>query len=153
MKRFIACVIFIVIAYLPAVIGSQFLPGSWYGTLQKPIWTPPGWIFGPVWTMLYLMIGISGFLAWEKGDPEKRFRPFTVYGLQLLANTLWSWLFFGLHRPGFALVDLFLLWLLVLINIALFAGRSRTSAWLLMPYFAWLTFAGALNWAIFRLNP
>jgi tryptophan-rich sensory protein len=152
MKRFARAVVFIAVAYLPALFGAQFLPGPWYEALRKPAWTPPGWIFGPVWTLLYLMIGIAGFLAWEKGGPGGRFRPFAIYGLQLLANALWSWLFFGLHRPGLALTDLVLLWLLLLVNIALFAGRSKAAAWLLAPYLGWITFAGALNLAVFRLN-
>lgn len=144
--------VFILIGLLPALAGLFFRPGEWYARLAKPEWTPPGWVFGPVWTVLYLTIGIAGYLAWSAGAAQQRTFPFTVYGLQLALNGLWSWLFFGLHRPGLALLDLVGLWVLILLNMALFYRLSRVSAALLVPYFLWVSFAGLLNGAIYRLN-
>jgi tryptophan-rich sensory protein len=145
-------VLFLVLAFLPAVFGGLFGPGEWYRGLAKPSWTPPGWLFGPVWTMLYLSIGIAGYLAWGASDGRPRALPFTVYGLQLLLNALWSWLFFGLHRPGLAFADIVALFLLVVLNVALFLPISRAAGLLLAPYAAWVAFASALNHGIWRMN-
>ena len=145
-------VIFLVIAFVPAVFGGLFGPGDWYRSIAKPSWTPPGWLFGPVWTLLYLMIGVAGYLAFGQTDGRVRTIAFTVYGLQLLLNALWSWLFFGLERPGLAFVDIVALLALIGLNIALFLPISRTAGLLLVPYALWVTFASALNLSIWRLN-
>jgi translocator protein len=144
--------VFVVIAFVPAVFGGLFGPGDWYRGIAKPSWTPPGWIFGPVWTLLYLMIGISGHLAFSQSDGRQRTVAFGVYGLQLLLNALWSWIFFGLNRPGLAFFDIAALLGLILLNIVLFLPISRMAGLLLVPYALWVTFASALNFSIWRLN-
>ena len=145
-------VIFVVIAFVPAAFGGLFGPGDWYRGVAKPGWTPPGWLFGPVWTLLYLMIGVAGYLAFGQCDGRTRTIAFTVYGLQLLLNALWSWLFFGLQRPGLAFVDIVALLALIGLNIAVFLPISRAAGLLLVPYALWVTFASALNLSIWRLN-
>ena len=152
-KRIGLAALFIGIAFLPALSAVFVKTDGWYAmVLDKPSWNPPSWIFGPVWTALYFMIGLAGYLAWTNGGHEGRRRAFTAYGLQLLANGLWSWLFFGLHRIGWAMADLVLLWFLILRCAGLFRRRSLLSARLLMPYFYWVSFAGILNAAIMLLN-
>ena len=144
--------LFLVIAFVPAVFGGIFGPGDWYASLSKPPWTPPGWLFGPVWTLLYLMIGVAGHLAYGQCDGRQRAIAFGVYGLQLLLNALWSWLFFGLERPDLAFVDIVALLGLIVLNIVLFLPISRAAGLLLVPYALWVAFASALNFSIWRLN-
>ncbi len=130
---------------------------SWYPSLRKPSFTPPGAAFGPVWTTLYAMMGIAVYLATrgtqagqESGSSVARARG--LFGLQLGLNALWSILFFGLRSPLAALVDLVALWVAILLTIVAFARRSRVAAALMGPYLAWTTFAGVLNAAIWWLN-
>ena len=153
MKKTWTLLLFIVIAFLPSLSAVFVETGGWYAAvLDKPSWNPPDWIFGPVWTALYLMIGLAGYFAWTRGGRENRRAVFTVYGAQLLVNGLWSWLFFGLHRIGWAMGDLVLLWILILLCIVTFRQRSCLAGWLLIPYFLWVSFAGILNAAIMLLN-
>ncbi|KPJ62213.1 MAG: hypothetical protein AMS15_04680 [Planctomycetes bacterium DG_23] len=151
MKKIVLFLGFVVIAFLPAVAGRFFTPGEWYYELQKPTWTPPSWVFGPVWTFLYFLMAISGYLAWS-GSSGRRSVPFVVYGIQLFLNALWSVIFFGLHSPGLAFGDLVVLWFAILGNVVLFWRINRASGYLLIPYFLWTSFAGMLNLAIWKLN-
>jgi translocator protein len=134
-----------------ALFGGMFTPGDWYASLEKPSWNPPGWVFGPVWTILYVMIAIAGWLAWRGRDRSRL--PITLWGGPLLLNALWSWLFFGLERPGFAFVDIVILWLLIAAFIVSAWRISRPASLLFVPYALWVGFAAALNFAIWRLNP
>ena len=135
-----------------AAFASQFEPGAWYRTLAKPGWTPPGWLFGPVWGVLYLAMGVSAWLVWRQRSSKNISRPLTLYVAQLALNGLWSWLFFGRQLIGMALVDLFLLVLLIAITITSFMKVSRPAGILLIPYLLWVCFATALNLQIWRLN-
>lgn len=143
--------IFIALVFLAALVGTQFGPGPWYAALQKPSWTPPSWLFGPVWTVLYLAIAIAGWLIWRTKRPAVA-KPMLCWGVQLLLNGLWSYLFFGLQRPGLALIDIVLL--LVAIGCFIVQARavSAPAAWLFVPYMLWVGFATALNFAIWQLN-
>ncbi|NOU35757.1 MAG: tryptophan-rich sensory protein [Kiritimatiellaceae bacterium] len=152
MKKAGLVLLFIGIAFLPALSAVFVNIGGWYEALNKPSWNPPSWIFGPVWSTLYLMIGLAGYLAWTRGCREERRAVFTAYGAQLLLNALWSPVFFGLHRPDSALIVLTLLWFSILICIGAFSQRSRLAAWLMIPYFLWVSFAGALNTVIAAMN-
>jgi len=125
---------------------------TWYAALAKPSWTPPGGLFGPVWTLLYLMMGTAAWLVWRKEGPSGARLALGLFLAQLLFNGLWSWIFFGLHRPGLALLDLALLWAGILATIRAFRLVSPAAAWLMAPYLAWVSFAGLLNAAIWRLN-
>jgi tryptophan-rich sensory protein len=136
-----------------AVAGSQFRPGAWYAALEKPAWTPPDWLFAPVWTALYVAIAVAGWLVWRGGASPRRSAALGFWVAQLLLNALWSWLFFGLHRPGLALVEIAALWLAIL-GFALAAWPvKRLATVLFVPYALWVGYAAALNLALWRLNP
>lgn len=127
--------------------------GTWYQGIQRPEWNPPNWVFGPVWTALYVLMGIGLYLVWKgpERSPQKT-RAITLWSVQLLFNFLWSFLFFNRHQIGLALADLVLLWFLILLTIFAFARINKTAAWLLVPYISWVTFAGILNYSIWVLN-
>ena len=126
-------------------------PG-YYRALQKPDWTPPSWLFGPVWTVLYAMMAVALWLVWkEYGFGGARFA-LAVFAVQLALNAAWTPLFFGLQLPGWALVDLCLMWVAILATIVVFAQHSRLAAVMLVPYLLWVSFAGVLNFSIWRLN-
>ena len=123
---------------------------SWYPTLAKPSWTPPGWLFAPVWTTLYVMMAVAAWLVWRTQD---RIAPAMVlFFSQLALNLAWSFLFFGARSPGMALMDIAFLWITLLLTIFAFFARSKPAGWLLVPYIAWVSFAASLNFAIWSLN-
>lgn len=122
-----------------------------YMHLSLPAWAPPGWLFGPVWTFLYLLMAVS---AWRVSrSPGTHTGALMLFGAQLVANALWSWLFFAAHLGGAAFADIVLLDLLVIATIARFARVDAPAAWLLAPYLAWIAFATLLNWSVWRGNP
>lgn len=120
-----------------------------YGDLARPGWAPPGWLFGPVWAALYALIAIGGWMVWRQVGWT---RAFWAYGGQLVLNAVWTPLFFGAGRYGLAFLDIVALWLLIGATIALFDRISRVAAVLLLPYWAWVSYAAALNLAIWRMN-
>jgi translocator protein len=126
---------------------------NWYADLAKPSWTPPDWVFGPVWSMLYFTIAVAAWLVWRQAGLASAAVPMTLFGIQLLLNALWSWLFFGLHHPGAAFVDIVLLWMAIAATTVAFWCRSTLAGILFVPYLAWVSFASMLNLAIWRLNP
>ena len=144
---------------IPLVVGftSSFFTASsvstWFQTIEKPSWNPPGWIFAPVWTSLYILMGISLFLIWKNEyDQQKKRAALILFAFQLLLNFLWSFIFFGQHQIGWALVDIAALWLALLVTIFAFASVNKTAAWLLVPYISWVSFATLLNFSIWTLN-
>jgi translocator protein len=146
--RYLSLVVFLLLVAAAALFGTQFEPGAWHAGLQKPAWNPPNWVFGPVWSLLYVLIAIAGWLAWRARDRLL----LALWGVQLLLNALWSWLFFGLRLPFVALADIVLLLLVIIAFIVVAWPRERAAAWLFMPYAAWVGFATALNAAIALLN-
>lgn len=157
MKRsdWIPLIGFIVLSQLAGVIGSFFTISSvstWYNTLVRPPLNPPGWVFGPVWTTLYILMGLAAFLVWRRGAGTRKRRALIVFGLQLSLNALWSVVFFGMHWPLGALVVIVALWLSIVWTMMLFSKVSRRAVRLLWPYLAWVTFATYLNCAIWLLN-
>ena len=146
----IALVGFIAACFAAALAGSFFRPGDWYEGLDKPAWRPPNKVFAPVWTLLYLMIAVSGWLVWRS---EGFGLPLVIYFIQLALNAAWSYLFFGKRRPDLGFYDIVALWIAIVATIALFAGISDWATALLVPYLAWVSFAVALNFAIWRRNP
>ena len=144
---------FIVACFLAAMTGAFFRPGEWYERLKKPSWRPPNRLFAPVWTALYLMIAVSGWLVWREAGFAGAVLPLTIYALQLVLNAAWTPLFFGLHRAELGFLDIVLLWLSIIATISLFYPIHVGAALLLLPYLAWVTFAATLNFAIWRLNP
>ena len=126
---------------------------EWYPSLVKPAFNPPAWIFGPVWTLLYVMMGIAAFLVWQKGWEQAAVRAaLTVFAVQLLLNGLWSILFFGLQSPGLAFGEIIVLWLSILATVMLCWRVSTVSGVFLLPYAGWVTFAAVLNGSIWILN-
>lgn len=125
---------------------------GWYRTIAKPAWDPPDKIFGPVWTSLYLMMAIAGWLVWKRDGFRNAAVPLTLFGVQLVFNVGWSWIFFGLHQPGWAFAEMVVLWATIAATTILFFRRSKPAGWLFVPYLAWVTFAAALNFALWRLN-
>ena len=141
---------FIIICNLAGAIGSLFtipaIPG-WYASLSKPSFSPPSWLFGPVWTILYVLMGISAYLVWRKGWQKKPVRAaLALFALQLFLNALWSILFFGLRSPLYGLAGIAFLWLSILLAMRAFYAIDRRAAYLLLPYIAWVSFAALLNY-------
>ena len=135
-----------------AASGLVTPPGEWYAQLAKPSWTPPPWLFGPAWTVLYLLMAVSGWLLWRgREQPEAR-RALAAFVVQLLLNLAWTPVFFGLHAPGAALAVILVLVAAIAATMALADRASRAAAVLLVPYLGWVCFATALNWSIWRLN-
>jgi len=143
---------FLLPCFLAASTGAFFRPGDWYRNLAKPRWNPPDWLFPPAWTLLYILIGAAGWLAWREAGFAGAGWALAIWLGSLFLNAGWSWLFFGLRRIDWALAEVVLLWLSIAATIAAFAPISTTAAWLLVPYLAWVGFAGALNLALYRLN-
>jgi benzodiazapine receptor len=146
---------FAVVFLVSGISGLVTAPSvaSWYQTLSKPAHNPPDWVFGPVWTTLYIMIAISGWLVWQKLQTPKLATPqMRVYGANLLANFLWSILFFGLQNPLLAFIDINLMLALITANIFYFYKISKTAAYLQIPYLLWVAYATTLNGAIVWLN-
>ena len=146
--------VFILVCFAAAGVGgfvtTPNIP-TWYASLAKPIWTPPDWVFGPVWTLLYAAMAVAAWLVWRQGSPERR-SPLTAWGVQLILNTLWSWIFFGLHRPDLAAVEIGLLWVAILVTVVLFWRVRPVAGALLLPYLAWVSFAAVLNVTLWLLN-
>lgn len=138
------------------VLGSVFTAPAiptWYAGLKKPPFNPPDWIFAPVWTTLFLLMGISLYLVWSKETLGKSKKAaVAAFAIQLALNSLWSFLFFGLRAPLFGLLEIVVLWLFILLTLLLFYRLSRPAAFLLLPYLVWVSFATALNYALFALN-
>ena len=146
---------FLVAAFAVAGVGGlATAPGvrDWYPTLSKPSWTPPAWLFGPVWSTLYLCIAIAGFLAWRQRAGGGTNWAMCLFAIQLALNAAWSWIFFYLRQPGWGFVEIVLLWLAILATTVAFFRTSAWSGLLFTPYLMWVTFAAALNLAIWRLN-
>ena len=146
---------FIALSFAAAALGgfwtSPAIP-TWYQEIAKPSWTPPSWLFGPVWTLLYLAMGVAAWLVWKRGGWSAQRGALTLFLVQLALNAAWSGLFFGLRNPALGLAGIALLWLAILLTLLAFRRVSAAAAWLFVPYLAWVTFAAALNFSIWRLN-
>ncbi|MGB9748714.1 MAG: TspO/MBR family protein [Candidatus Woesearchaeota archaeon] len=154
--RFIISILIpLIIGFLGSIFTSKSV-NSWYLALNKPFFNPPNWLFAPVWIILFVLIGISFYFAWDKNfGGNKKIRKavcLTVYSLQLFFNFLWSLLFFGLKNPLFAFAEIIFLWFLIIANIFVFYKVSKISAYLLVPYLLWVSFASLLNCYITILN-
>jgi len=127
---------------------------TFYADLVRPVWAPPGWVFGPVWSALFLAMAVSAWLVWRVPQPSKaRSAALGLFVVQLVANALWSWLFFAWHLGGPAFAEVSLLWLLIASTLATFWRVKPAAGLLLVPYLAWVTFAAALNYTLWQLNP
>lgn len=126
--------------------------GTWYATLRKPPWTPPNWLFGPVWTALYLCMAVAAWWVWRQVGFTPARLPLTLFAVQLALNVAWSGIFFALRSPRAAFLEVVVLWLLILWTTVAFWPVSRMAGWLMVPYLAWVTYATALNAAIWKMN-
>ncbi len=160
-KKFGSLVISLAIAQLAGFLGSIFTISSiptWYQTINKPSFLPPNWLFAPVWTTLFVLMGISAWLVWKqytqakKLDKQKIRSALLVYGGQLLLNIAWSMIFFGWQMPWLAFLEIILLWMAILFTIILFYRIHHVAAWLLLPYLGWVSFAAVLTYAVAQLN-
>jgi benzodiazapine receptor len=147
----------ILICQAAGIIGSFFTTSSissWYSTINKPSFNPPNWIFGPVWISLYIMMGISLYLVWQKSGLQgiSIKKAIIFFGIQLALNSLWSIIFFGAHSPMAAFFEIIVLWVFILLTLLEFQKISSPAGWLLVPYLLWVTFASILNFSIWRLN-
>jgi translocator protein len=133
-------------------IGSRWMPGTWYDTLIKPSFNPPDWIFAPVWTLLYLLMGVAAWRVWKGSGFTGARGALGLFIGQLCLNALWSYLFFGAHRLGTALAEILLLWCAIAATIVRFHKVDRPAARLLVPYLLWVGFAALLNLQLWRLN-
>jgi tryptophan-rich sensory protein len=152
MKQWWVLAGFVGLCFAVAAIGgfaTMQAVTEWYPTLNKPNWTPPSWLFGPVWTVLYLMMAVAAWLVWKQGNSRAAL---ILWGGQLLLNLAWSFLFFGARSPTLGLIDIAALWVSIVATIFLFAQKSRVAAYLMVPYLCWVSFATALNAAINLLN-
>lgn len=155
MNGYIRLVVSVAICFLVAFAGSYFTYpalSGWYESLEKPFFNPPNWVFGPVWTVLYLLMGVSFYMIWN--NSKKKGKPFAlrVFLLQLFLNFLWSFAFFGLQNPALGFIVIILLWLSIFLTIKLFFRISRNAGYLLVPYLLWVSFASVLNLFIAVLN-
>jgi len=145
----------ILIAQGAGLLGSVFTFNSvktWYTTLARPALNPPSWVFGPVWTILYTLMGISAYLIWQQRGSEGAKLALWIYGVQLVLNALWSVLFFGLHNPALAFFEIIALLIFIIITTVLFWRISPLAGALLIPYILWVSFASYLNFSIWQLN-
>lgn len=152
MKAALAFLGWIALTFGAALPGIFIQPAGYYASLAKPSWAPPPWIFGPVWTLLYVMMAVAAWLVWRRGGWRAQRGPLALYLLQLVLNALWTPLFFGLRNPGLALAEIVLLGAAIVLTGRAFRAVSRPASWLLVPYLLWVVFAAALNFAIWRLN-
>ena len=143
------------LSFAAAAIGAVASRGApdFYASLVRPDWSPPASVFGPVWTMLYALMAIAAWLVWREGDFARNRAALALFVMQLLVNALWSWLFFAWHRGALAFADIVLLWVLIVATVAAFWRIKPLAGALLLPYLAWVSFAAALNFSVWRMNP
>lgn len=143
---------------MPLIIGfvasffTQSSVDTWYQTIDKPVFNPPDWVFAPVWTLLYILIGIAFYLVWEKNFGSNKKKVLTIYFVQLFLNFLWSLLFFGLQSPILGLIEIVILWIFIFMNIKVFYKVTKPAGYLLIPYLIWVSYALLLNLSIVIIN-
>lgn len=149
MRPALSFLVFLVLVGAAATSGAQFTTGAWYESLNKPSWTPPNWLFPIAWSVLYLMIAIAGWLIWRRFGVNGTL---VVWAIGLVLNALWSYLMFGRHDIAGALLDVAALWISVALFIVMAWSQDQRASYLFMPYLVWVSFASALNFAVWRLN-
>ncbi len=154
--NFLKALLFVVFCELAGIVGAVFTTPSipdWYAKINKPSFNPPNWVFGPVWTLLYALMGIAAYLVWQQGIENKAVKnALFLFALQLILNILWSFFFFRLQSPFHALIEIILLWVLILATIVSFYQINKVAGLILVPYLLWVSFATLLNFSIYRLN-
>jgi len=157
MRKPIRLIVAVLLPVLVGAVSGLFTASSvktWFVTLNKPSFNPPSYVFAPVWTTLYIMMGVAFYLVWVSvTDKAQQHKAMTVYFIQLFLNFCWSFIFFYKQRPDLALIDIVFLWISIVATLVLFYRISKPAGWLLVPYLLWVSFASALNYAIWQLNP
>jgi translocator protein len=155
-QQAVGLIIWLALCFATSAIGAiaSVSAKGFYAQVVRPSWAPPGWLFGPVWTTLFICMAVAAWLVW-RAVPHHRLRTIalSVFVAQLAVNALWSWLFFAWRMGGAAFVDVMVLWLMIAATIALFWRISRVAAALLAPYLLWVSFAAVLNWTLWQTNP
>ena len=152
MKLFISILIPLAVGAVAGLFTASGVDG-WYAVANKPWFNPPNWIFAPVWTSLYVLMGIALFLVW-RADVDKKIKQtaISLFAIQLTVNFFWSFIFFKMQQPGWAFAEIILMWLMIFFTIIWFSKISTIAAWLLVPYICWVSFALVLNYSIWQLN-
>ena len=153
LSQFLGLLGWLLAAYAAAAVGAvaSVDAAAFYAQLSRPPWAPPAGLFGPVWSALYTLMGVAAWLVWR--SPRPKARALGLFGAQLAANALWSWVFFAWHRGALAAVEVLVLLALIVATAAAFWRHSRVAALLLMPYLLWVSYAAALTWVVWRSNP
>jgi len=151
-RSILILLVFLALSLSAGLFGAQFEPGEWYRQLAKPSWTPPNWLFAPVWTVLYLAMGVAAWLVWQRVGWRKLRLALLFFIVQLILNAVWSWVFFGLQRPGLAFGEITVLWAAILVTLVLFWRHCPLSGAIFLPYLLWVSFAAILNFSLWRLN-
>lgn len=152
MKLFISILVPLLVGAVAGLFTSSGVNG-WYAVANKPWFNPPNWIFAPMWTLLYILMGIAFFLVWKaSADKNVKQTAMILFSIQLVINFFWSFIFFKLQQPGWAFAEIIFMWVMILLTILWFGKISATAAWLLVPYICWVSFAAVLNYSIWKLN-
>lgn len=155
-RQWVSLLVWVAVCYGVSAVGAavtMHAVETWYQGLVKPAGNPPDWVFGPVWTVLYMLMALAAWLVWTAGDGVARRRGIVWFCAQLAVNLLWSFAFFGARMPALGLADIVVMWALIVVTMVFFFKVRKKAGWLMVPYLAWVTYAGYLNWAIWRLNP
>ena len=154
-KQLLGLAGWLVVCFAASAVGAvaSIQARSFYSQLAQPAWAPPGWVFGPVWTTLYAMMALAAWLVWRSGGFRRNSVALSLFLVQLAVNALWSWLFFAWHRGALAFVDVVLLWILIVATLLSFWHVRPLAGALLIPYLLWVSFASALNYSVWQLNP
>ncbi|MEI6234754.1 MAG: TspO/MBR family protein [Planctomycetota bacterium] len=152
-RKPLALCAWLLLCFAAAATGAFTSIGAWYAGIRKPEWNPPAWVFGPVWTVLYCMMAVAAWMVWCDGGWKKQMKPLSLFCVQLALNALWTPLFFGMHRPDLALLDILAMWVAIVLTLLAFWRVKARAGMLLIPYLAWVSFATFLNFTLWRLNP
>ena len=154
-RQLLALAGWLLLSFAAAALGAiaSIEAKSFYALLTRPSWAPPGWLFGPVWTVLYVLMGVAAWLVWRSSGFKTSRTALVLFVLQLAANALWTWLFFAWHQGAVAFAEILLLWGLIVATTVSFWRLNSFAGVLMLPYLAWVTFATALTLAVWRLNP
>ncbi len=151
-RKWFGLIFWLALVFAAALTGVFVSTDGWYAELNKPAWNPPDWIFGPVWTVLYIMMAVAAWRVWLRGGWNVQCKPLALFLVQWVLNALWTPLFFGFDLAGWALVDVLVLLAFILLTIKAFRPVDRVAACLMVPYAVWVAFASVLNFTIWRLN-
>lgn len=153
--QYVGLVLWLLLTFAAAALGAVASANAagFYARLEQPAWAPPAWLFGPVWTLLYALIGIAAWLVWRAHGWRGAAGALTLFIVQLALNALWTWLFFAWHNGALAFAEIVLLWLMIVATALVFYRLHKLAALLMLPYLAWVSFATALSWAMWQRNP